>query len=338
MSLSEEYNVSQRSPVLFDISNEYGRLFAHGRDTIDLLHRMSTNDLKPLETTNNISALTALTNEKGRIVDVLRIVRDGFGKTLVITGHDKEQAVIQWLDKFTIMEDARFEAATEKIAQYFIGGPEADSVISKYANINAASNSHVYGVNIAGQNATLFKGSSVASYGWSILTLQQSAEMVWNELRREVLAISGVVGDRELYEVLRIEQGIPIVPNELNEKHNPLETPLAAQTVSFTKGCYIGQEVIARLDAQDKVQRKLVGLKFLGEPPHVGDRIATQEPTNNPLGDEIGDVTSVVNSPAHGIIGLGYVRGKYAVAGTIVSIRPSEGSATVVHLPFTANK
>src|ERR1035437_8749860 len=88
---------------LFDATNPYGRLFARGKDVMDLLHRMSTNDLKALETEKSRAIPTVLTNEKGRFVDLLSIIRDERGEIVVILSKDKEDAVIQWLDKFTIM-------------------------------------------------------------------------------------------------------------------------------------------------------------------------------------------------------------------------------------------
>ena len=143
---------------------------------------------------------------------------------------------------------------------------------------------------------------------------------------------------QELFEILRVEKGIPIAPNELNDKHNPLETTQTASAVSFTKGCYIGQEVIARLDAQGKVQRQLVGLKFGDSLPSTGDRISDESLAGvSPLGDEIGEITSIANSPSFGNIGLGYVRAKHANPGKVVSVKDSEGnkfSATLVKLPF----
>ena len=97
---------------LFDATNSYGRLFAKGNDAIDLLHRMSTNEMKPLEEAKSQAVLTALLNEKGRFIDVLKVVRDCNGHVMLIASKGSEESIIRWLDKFTIMEDARFVPAT----------------------------------------------------------------------------------------------------------------------------------------------------------------------------------------------------------------------------------
>ncbi|MDP4198515.1 MAG: glycine cleavage T C-terminal barrel domain-containing protein [Bacteroidota bacterium] len=324
---------------LFDASRSFGRLFARGKDAIDLLHRMSTNDLMPMETAKGLAVLTVLTNEKGRIVDVLKVVRDEMGDVALITSKDKEQTVIQWLDKFTIMEDAQFVPATDMLAQYLLCGKSANSILGKYAteNLQGAPNSAVFALHIGAANATLVKGPSLAGNGWFILTAQEMAESVWKQLETDVLASGGAVMDDDLFDLLRIENGMPLAPNELNEKHNPLETTIAKDAVSFTKGCYIGQEVIARLDAQGKVQRQLVGLQFAERVPKIGDRICDDALAGTPLGEEIGEITSIAKSPAIGDIGLGYVRGKYANPDTVVSVKDHEGnklSATLVIPPF----
>ncbi len=340
LDANDVYFQVRKNAGLFDATNSYGRLWARGKDAIDLLHRMSTNDMKPLEQAASQAVLTVLLNEKGRFVDMLKAVRDSKGDVLLITSKGSEEIVIQWLDKFTIMEDARFEPATEKIAQFLICGPNATAIVSEYAgqDVSGATRTDVYDLQIESLPATLVKAPSIAGNGWFILAASDAASTVWSKLELDIWDRDGAIINAEQFEILRIENGTPIAPNELNDKHNPLELPLASEAVSFTKGCYIGQEVIARLDAQNKVQRTLIGLRFADGLPQAGDRISDEALTGvNPLGDEIGELTSVAHSPANGVIGLGYVRAKHANLGTIVSVKDSMGnkvSATLVPLPF----
>ncbi len=339
LDANDSYFRVQKNAGLFDATSTYGRLFAKGKDAIDLLHRMSTNDMKPLEEAKPQASLTVLTNEKGRFIDVLKVVRDSDGKVLLITSKGLEETVIRWLDKFTIMEDAHFEPATEKIAQFLICGPNATAIVSKYASqdLTGADRSSVFDLQIDSMAATLVKAPSLAGNAWFVLTASEAASKVWSKLELDIWDHDGAIFDSELFEILRIENGTPIAPNEINDKHNPLELPLASEAVSFTKGCYIGQEVVARLDAQNKVQRQLVGLKFPDGTPNIGDRISVESLAETPLGDEIGDITSIANSPEHGNIGLGYIRAKYANPGAVVSVKDSAGnklSATLVQLPF----
>lgn len=157
---------------LFDASKPFGRVVARGKDVIDLLHRMSTNDLKPLEQTIPQAKLTVLTNEKGRFVDVLKVVREASGRILLLTSAGLEETVIRWLDKFTIMEDAHFELATAKIAQFLICGPKATSIVGRYAGLEAIEEPRTgaYELKIDDIPATLVKAPSLAGNAWFILT------------------------------------------------------------------------------------------------------------------------------------------------------------------------
>ena len=339
MSVDAAHYSSVREHVgLFDASRSFGRLFARGRDAMDLLHRMSTNDLLPLDKASSGAVLTFLTNEKGRIMDLITVVKNVSSDTMLITSAGKEETIVQWLDKFTIMEDARFDRATERTSQFLLCGPEAATILDNYGSGLAPVPGQANDAQIGSCPATLLRAPNFASAAWFILCAQENTQTVWNALSQDVLGQQGAVFTNELFELLRIENGIPIAPNELNEKHNPLETPVAPEAVSFTKGCYIGQEVIARLDAQQKVQRHLVGLSFEGQMPAIGDRIIDSEiPATAPLGNEIGEVTSLAESPKFGSIGLGYVRGKYANPGTPLSVKTQNGdiiAATIVTLPF----
>jgi folate-binding protein YgfZ len=135
----------------------------------------------------------------------------------------------------------------------------------------------------------------------------------------------------EVFDVLRIEAGIPVYGRELREDYNPLEANLR-KFVSFTKGCYIGQEVIVRLDTYNKLQRRLVGFIF--------DTRGGVERNARVLfnDEEIGLVTSSAFS--YGIqktIGLGYVKLQYAVPGVNLKVisKGKEIFAEVINLPFS---
>src|SRR4051812_20490020 len=104
---SEVYLKAHKSVSLFNASRQYGRVEASGVDAIDLLHRMSTNDLLPLIGKPGTGAQTVLTTEKGRIIDLVTVLSHGNSAVLITSG-GREDQVIQWLDKYVIMEDAKF--------------------------------------------------------------------------------------------------------------------------------------------------------------------------------------------------------------------------------------
>src|SRR5438105_8078689 len=125
---NEVYTKAHKSVALYDASKRFGRVAARGADAIDLLHRMSTNDLLPLIDKPGSGAQTVLTTEKGRMIDLITVLSHGKGALLTTSG-GKEDVVIQWLEKFVIMEDAQFVRKSDYISQLTLFGPRAMEVL-----------------------------------------------------------------------------------------------------------------------------------------------------------------------------------------------------------------
>ena len=131
----------------------------------------------------------------------------------------------------------------------------------------------------------------------------------------------------DVLELLRIEAGCPRLGAELDEDVLPAEAHLTERAVSFTKGCYTGQEIVARIESRGRVNHLLVGLAFEAETPALGAPLREGE-------RQVGEVTSVCVSPQCGAIGLGYVRRALAEPGT--RLECEGGSVQVAALPFVA--
>ena len=147
---------------------------------------------------------------------------------------------------------------------------------------------------------------------------------------REALLAAGVrhglvVGDDEVLEILRVEAGIPRLHAELSEDVHPPEARLE-RAISYTKGCYTGQEIIARLRSRGQVAHLLVGIAAdAGSALRRGDAVQV-------AGEVVGEITSAVLSPAAGPIALAFLRRPFAEPGTVVAIGAAKGR--VVALPF----
>lgn len=290
---------------------------------------MSTNDLEPLIGKPGAGAQTVLTNEKGRIIDYLVVISKGTDALLVTSGGNEEQ-VIEWLDKFVFMEDAKFAKASDDIAQYLLFGPRALSVVSDLfgEEVLRLENLHFAGRELAGAQVHIQRWHRIVESGWAIYAANENAEAVLVALTDVVTKADGNIVSDETYNTLRIEAGLPEMPTELNQKHNPLETALV-QAVSWTKGCYIGQEVIARLDSYDKVQRHMMGIVLDADLKLNGSTALV----TNPVGEAIGEVTSAAASPTLGkTIGLAFIKSAFANPDTMVKV--GEKQATLVKLPF----
>jgi tRNA-modifying protein YgfZ len=308
-----------------------GVLRATGADRLDLLHRLSTNatrDLKPGQETSTI-----LTSDKGRIVEVVRVLAFDQQVLMVLNDVGAERAR-SYLDKYTIMDDFSVEEVSSSYTVLGLYGTDARGIVSSLIDgeaPNAGTFGHVAleeGEFIALRDARL-NGSS----GFLLLVSSVLAESLMEQLRG-----AGVIEiDEATYQTLRIESGIPAADSELSEQYNPLEAGLSTM-ISWTKGCYIGQEVIARLDTYDKVQRHLVGLLFDGE--LTAGRDATIELLSDE-GKKIGLVTSAAWSPLlDRSIALAYVRTQHAIPGTTLEAVVSDdgqhraGKVIITKLPF----
>ena len=159
---------------------------------------------------------------------------------------------------------------------------------------------------------------------------ENSKKLITNMVENKGPFDFNLVGE-EAYSIYKIENGIPSDPNELNDLYNPHEAKLI-DLVDFKKGCYIGQEVIARLDTYDKVQKHLVGLCFPNE-IETNEKFSLLDDQKN----EVGVVTSIAYSPKYKKhIALGYIKKPFAIQGTKVTAKNETKvmDVTVQELPF----
>ena len=244
--------------AVYDASRR-GRLRVSGEDAIDLLDRLTTNalsDLRPGE-----GAATVLTTNKGRIIDLLRVLHRG-DELLILTSEGTQERVIEWVDFYTFAEDVSVEDVTARTAhRVVIGGGAADAVRAAFPDIGDSQSPLSHAAGDGG--AAIIR----ADMGEGDYSYRQEAPLPAYEIITPLDADIPIPASRTLSEAdmkaLRIALGIPSYPNELNEDRNPLEANLKPH-VNFNKGCYIGQEVVARLNTYGRVQRFLFRLDVEG--------------------------------------------------------------------------
>jgi folate-binding protein YgfZ len=170
-----------------------------------------------------------------------------------------------------------------------------------------------------------------AAFGWSgtrgyqLFAPADGVERLVAALHRHALPGELVLGDAGVLEILRIEACIPRLHRELHERVLPPETGLMARAVSLSKGCYTGQEIVARLVSRGAERHRLVALRFASGPPGAGSEICTE-------GRRIGEVTSSCRSALAGPIGLGFVRKPWDAVGSALDV--GGVAAQVVAAPF----
>ena len=320
-----EYQAATTGAALHDVSY-LGRLQATGADGLDLLNRLSTNKVIDLEPGQG--APTVLTTDRGRILDVIGVINRG-DHILLTTSPGLQQPIIDWLDKYTIMEDLTIRDITEDTAMLAVLGPDSSAALAAATRLDLAELTdlapfHALSAEIAGQPVSLIGQPLGALPGFALVLSPVDAPQVWERLTAVGACPMGI----DAFEAVRVRYGVPVHGPEMGEPYNPLEAGLIG-SIDFAKGCYIGQEVIARLDTYQKVQKRLVSLRFSPEAaPNAGEDLRDD-------GKPVGTITSAVRVPTtEETIGLGYVRTASARVGARLELAESgEGWAEVLDLP-----
>ncbi|MXY46608.1 MAG: aminomethyl transferase family protein [Chloroflexi bacterium] len=296
-SIAKEY-IAVTEGIGVNCRSHLGRLKVSGADAIDLLNRLSTNKLDDLAV-GNIQG-TVLTTNKGRIIDLLYVLRQD-DHLLVITGPDTCQRVSEWIDFYTFIEDVVVEDITDSTAMLSLVGANVPRKLASFAEIPPFSS---VSDSLGSVDTLVLRTDFLGRFACDLIVAAEDEEALWATLT-EFGALP--VGSDAL-ELLRIERGFAGYGSELCEDYNPLEAGLI-DFISFNKGCYIGQEVVARLNTYDKVQRKLAGLSMQSGVPELPSDLLHD-------GRKIGALTSAVAlHNGDGIVGLGYVRNAHAEVG-----------------------
>ena len=325
--VASEYEAATTAVGVHDASY-MGRLKATGEDGLDLLNRLSTNKIVDLAAGEG--AVTVLTTDRGRIVDVLGVVNQG-DHVILLTSPGRQQAVIDWLDKYTIMEDLTVEDITPETAMLALIGPDSGKLLGLPSTRDSLPQDSltVQPVSLGGFDALAVNQPLGALSRHWLIAAPDVAAGLWRHLTDNGATPVGATA----MDAVRVNFGMPEYGPELGEPYNPLEAGLIG-SIDFAKGCYIGQEVIARLDTYKKGQKYLVSLRFADASIAPGDELHLD-------GKNVGEITSVAPTPSDGVLmGLGYVKTAAAVPGArlevVSAVAAKEGSAEIVVLaqPF----
>lgn len=304
-------------------------LEVRGADRVRWLDGMLTQDVKRLAARGEGAGAHALfLTHRGAIVADLRV--GIVGETLVLECERSElDPIREALAKRIIADEVELSDRLRDQDALGIEGPGAEAVLAGVLEAGSPpADGHWLRSRIAGSPVL------VAAIGWSgerayqlhfAPTVRGDVEAAL-EAAAAGLGVDCVRGDASLQEILRVEAGIPRQGSELDEEVLPPEARLES-AIATNKGCYVGQEIVARLRSRGQVNHLLVGLRLAGgAAPERGARLSFE-------GRAIGELTSVVDSPSEGRIALGYVRREQAEPGLVLEVEGA-GRATVSALPF----
>jgi folate-binding protein YgfZ len=332
------YTAARQAAALADLG-ACGWLRVAGPDRLDFVQRLSTNDLRPLVRGQGLP--TVLTNPLGRIIALLTVYA-AVDVLYLRSAPGQAAALKRYLANMIFYNDhVQVEDAGPEVAQFALFGPESADVLAGLFNLDetepaawlpAAPYTWAQ-VQLAGVPLMLQRGGPLDLADWLLVVPLASALTLWQTLADRLPVLNA-----ETQEVLRVETGLPAWDHELSDQVTPLEAGLLS-AISYSKGCYTGQEVIARQTNYDKVTRRLAGLLL---PTGAGDGLdlrgaaVTAAAAGRPSG-RAGFVGSAVHSPALGqSIALAVVPRDASEPGSQVTVRQGEQEfvAMVTGLPF----
>lgn len=313
-----EYTAALNSVVLMDRSHE-GRLEIRGRDGLAILQRISTNNVLGLP--EDVGRPTILTNPNGRILDRLMVYR--FDQTTYITAEPgRGEAVRAYLQRQVFFnDDAAIIDRTRETCLIVLHGPHANELVERITGIAPKKPDYAgRNISIAGTESLVLQRKSVSGGHWAVIMPQDKATQVWDFLIQSGQAEGIRPAGSLVYNALRIRAGRPAVGRELSTDYIPLEAGLWDE-VSFTKGCYTGQEIIARMESRGRLAKTMVELK-LSHYIEAPQKLLLE-------GKDVGTMTSAVLTPLGEALAIGFVKVGEAVAGNRLAVADSAVEAEI---------
>jgi folate-binding protein YgfZ len=307
-----QYRAATEAVALLDRS-ERGKLALSGEDAVVFLDSLLSNDIAGVALGSGVDA--ALLTHKGRMLAEVRVLRSG-AELELDTERPGLQALFDALNNFRIGYRAELHKRTLQRGLLSLIGPGVDALLGAQAP-PAADHDHVTAT-LAKRPVRLIR----TDLGVDVLCASEDTNAVAG-----ALAAAGAVAiEQPAAETVRIERGRPRFGIEIGEDTMPQEAGIHGRTVSYSKGCYVGQETVARLYWKGKPNRHLRGLRLEG-PAAPGSSLTL-------AGQEVGSVGSFADSPRLGPIALALLR-REAEPGSQLEVAGGAGRAVVVELPFS---
>ncbi len=321
----EEHRAVRTAAGFFDFSFRLMTL-ARGPDSRSFLHNMLSNDIQSLKSGEGVYA--TFLDVKGHMIADLRIycAEDLF---LIETDADLRQKFTEMLGRYIIMDDVTLDPSDHTAIAF--EGPRSRQLLESAIRATWPALDEYQHVRVNHERGLvrIARSSNTGEEGYQVWGATHAIRALWQEASRQADRFAALPCGTQALESLRIEAGIPRYGPDMGDDTIPLEAGLL-NAISFTKGCYIGQEVVERIRSRGHVNWQLSGL-FIDSPvaPAAGERLVSITDQR-----EVGEITSSCVSPTLArTIGLAYVRREFSEPGSRLALE-SGPMAEVVPLPF----
>jgi folate-binding protein YgfZ len=303
-TLDHDYRALTDEAGVVDFSHRT-RIEVLGEDRASFLHNLSTNDVKKLQPGRGCEAFFLDARGHIRAYGVL-ICRPT--SIVVETVGGQNGPLIQHLDRYLIREKVELVDRTDAWGELFLGGAKCHDLLGQLAPATVLEEAPAsVELELAGHAVTLASVQMTAASGYLLFCARPAQPAVAQAL----IAKGAIWCEPASFEAARIEAGVPLYGVDMTDQNLPQEVARDELAISFKKGCYLGQETVARIDALGHVNKKLVRLRFAGaEVPPPGAELRVDDKV-------VGQVTSAAFVPRIGAsLALGYLRRGYDTPGT----------------------
>ena len=294
-----------------------------GSQRADFLNRLCTNKLDRIQPGEGCE--TFLTDANGRILHYV-FVYAGPESLVLHTAAGLGPSLCAHLDYYLIREDVQFHDRSSQWGELILAGPHAADIVGRLTAANLTGGDQEvanFSVQWNGRPLMVRRLQQRGFQNFPIAADAADIGPLWQALRQSGATPCGM----KALDTVRIEEGFPVIGLDITEKTLPQEVGRNEKAISFTKGCYLGQEIVARIDSRGAVNKVLSGVRFqTAEVPISGGELAQN-------GQVVGQITSAAYSPSFGAsVALAYVRRQFHEPGTVLD--SAWGPATVVELPM----
>ncbi len=316
-----EFAALRSAAGVFDLGWR-AKLAASGEDRVRWMNGMVTGNVRDLAP--NRGTYSFLLNPQGHILGDLYIYNRG--ETLLLDTDASQAARLREVfEKYIIMDDVEVTDISEKLTAIGLRGPQASAVLGK-CGLDATSLEPLELRDAIWQEVGIsLVRAAGRDPGYELWLAPENATRLWDALA----AAGATPAGTDALELWRIAAGVPRYGQDIRERDLPQETE-QHQALDFTKGCYVGQEIVERIRSRGQVHRKFTGFRIAdGSPAAPGTKIQSD-------GKDVGELTSVASLPqangTHATIALGYVRRELTLPGK--ELKAGEAAVTVAELPF----